>query len=147
MLARENIGEFNSSDCLEYKTLANSALHKIWRIRIGFFEGENFGDCKSIRQIRQCFLLYSINHRKLNYYNIMFLCLQPVPYVWMIPDLESTRVVTLYPNKWAIQLLCSVAVSSAGTPVVTHPEHFSHAIVEVWWKLGHINFHSENIRS
>ena len=36
MLARENIGEFNSSDCLECKTLANSALHRIRRIRIGF---------------------------------------------------------------------------------------------------------------
>ena len=36
MLVEENISKFNSSDCLEYKTLANSALHRIWRIRIGF---------------------------------------------------------------------------------------------------------------
>ena len=66
MLSGENIGKFNSSDCLEYRTLANSALHRIWRIKIGFFEGENFGDCRSIAKFANVFScrfpLYSMSY-------------------------------------------------------------------------------------
>ena len=76
MLVEENTGEFNSSDCLEYKTLANSVLHRIWRIRIGFLREKTLAiidQSAKFANVFSCqrFTLYGIHNTHRYLYGIL----------------------------------------------------------------------------